>query len=532
MTHRPYWRSVLAAVAVQACLGSSSFATTIPVTTFTDAVAVDGFCSLREAIDAANTDAPVDTCAAGSGADTITLPAGTYTIAIPGTSENANLNGDLDILGSLEIAGGGTSSTVIDGGAIERVLDVDPLFAGYVVSISDLTVQNGNELFGGGGGISSGGQLTLTRVTVTGNAVDATLGDGGGILNDFGSMTIVDSTISGNSAPGSLGGGIQSNAPLTISGSTISGNVGGDGGGIETEDTLTITNSTITGNRALGYGGGIEVSLGLTSLANVTIASNVADDDNDDDGDGGGIDILDTVDMKNSILSGNSDTGIGPDCNGTLNSLDYNLIKNTTGCSFTGTITNNITGFDANLNPLSNTGGFTQTQVPRLCSPAVDAADPAGCTDSLLVPLATDQRGVTRPQGAICDIGAAERSASDVDQPRALNFRLSGYKRVRPGGVLTYVARYRELDIPNNLTLTLPDGIYPTLVFPSVVSIAGNTLTWFDVKIPSGKVKVKCFADLALVPGTVLAVSATVTSEICGDVGTAQAFTTVITPGP
>ena len=55
----------------------------------------DADCSLREAIVAAN---------AAGGADTITLPAGTYTLVIAGMGEDASATGDLDITDQLIIA--------------------------------------------------------------------------------------------------------------------------------------------------------------------------------------------------------------------------------------------------------------------------------------------------------------------------------------------------------------------------------------------------------------------------------------------
>ena len=58
----------------------------------------DGLCTLREAITNANTDSDTTggDCTAGSGADTITLPAGTYALSIAGAGEDANATGDLD----------------------------------------------------------------------------------------------------------------------------------------------------------------------------------------------------------------------------------------------------------------------------------------------------------------------------------------------------------------------------------------------------------------------------------------------------
>ncbi|MBL8093191.1 MAG: CSLREA domain-containing protein, partial [Anaerolineales bacterium] len=77
------------------------YATQITVTTTTDELNADGDCSLREAIVAANTNTAVDACPAGSGADTITLPAGTFTLSLAGINENAAATGDLDIVDDL-----------------------------------------------------------------------------------------------------------------------------------------------------------------------------------------------------------------------------------------------------------------------------------------------------------------------------------------------------------------------------------------------------------------------------------------------
>ncbi len=103
-------------------------AATITVNTTSDVIADDGVCSLREAITAANTDTSsggtAGECAAGSGDDTITLPLGTYTLAISGSGEDNNANGDLDVLTNISFGGAGVGATTINGGAIERVFDV------------------------------------------------------------------------------------------------------------------------------------------------------------------------------------------------------------------------------------------------------------------------------------------------------------------------------------------------------------------------------------------------------------------------
>jgi len=53
-----------------------------------------------------------------------------------GADEDAAATGDLDVTGDLEIDGAGAAATVIDGNAIDRVLDIDPAGAGLTVMIA------------------------------------------------------------------------------------------------------------------------------------------------------------------------------------------------------------------------------------------------------------------------------------------------------------------------------------------------------------------------------------------------------------
>ena len=103
-------------------------AASITVTTTNDELNTDSACSLREAIQAVNTASGVSGCAAGSGNDTILLPAGTYTLTIAGGNENNNATGDLDIFPTssavprtLTIQGSGATTTVVDGNQLDRV---------------------------------------------------------------------------------------------------------------------------------------------------------------------------------------------------------------------------------------------------------------------------------------------------------------------------------------------------------------------------------------------------------------------------
>ncbi|HLB26495.1 MAG TPA: CSLREA domain-containing protein, partial [Dehalococcoidia bacterium] len=140
--------SVAAALLAFLAQAQVAQAATITVTTTADELNADGDCSLREAIQAANTDTAVDACRAGSGADTIRLRARTYTLSIAGAGEDANASGDLDITGDLAIRGARAATTIVQacdssGGpctGIDRVLHVG---AG-TVEISGLTIQNGS----------------------------------------------------------------------------------------------------------------------------------------------------------------------------------------------------------------------------------------------------------------------------------------------------------------------------------------------------------------------------------------------------
>jgi hypothetical protein len=309
-----------------------------------------------------------------------------------------------------------------------------------VVTLTDSTVSESFAQTGGGISLRHNDQiLRLTRTTITGNTGIT----GGGIAtNGHDQVTIVDSIIHGNSVSelvpgGALGGGILDigGASWTISGTTISGNTvtaningsftGAYGGGMGENGgaTITMVNSTVTGNSctnngtALVAGGGLFSEGGGTwSLRNVTIAGNTVTGQN---GSGGGLETTrGTYTLRNSIVSGNS-AGSKPDCSAAGNMLasvlseGHNLVGSTTGCGGFVLGAGDLVGQDPQLGALADNTGPTPTMALPPGSPAVDAGDPAapgtgtGCEPA-------DQRGVARPQGAACDIGAFELGVSTV----------------------------------------------------------------------------------------------------------------------
>lgn len=258
----PFSRLATVGVVASAFLVASSSvaqAATITVSTTSDVVANDGQCSLREAITAANTNtasgAAGGECAAGSGADTISVPAGTYTLTIAT---------GITISTDLTLSGVGPSSTIIQratapGVAFQRVFVIG---SGATVTISGLTMRHGR-VTGFGGGIHNSGTLTLTNSTVSDNiARDPFGGNGGGILNQTGAtLALTNSTVSGNTAT-LQGGGIFSNGTLTITNSTFSNNSASNGGGIASFGTAQLVNTIIANNPS---GGDCAVN-SLTSL--------------------------------------------------------------------------------------------------------------------------------------------------------------------------------------------------------------------------------------------------------------------------
>ncbi|HKP92170.1 MAG TPA: hypothetical protein VJT75_19530, partial [Thermoleophilaceae bacterium] len=256
----PRVRRLAAVAASLACvaLPAAAVADPIAVTTNLDGASPAG-CSLREAIESANSNSPVGGCAAGSGADVISLPAGTYTLTHHGAQNNTATGGtgDLDVTEGVTIQGTGTPKPIVDGDASDRVFD----FVSGTSELRDLTVRNGRTPDGGDGGSATlvgNDSQGFSAGCAAGSAFDD--GDGGGIRNTA-TLTLTRMTVTANKAgdggdgaaggsavdtPGGAGGG--------SSGGT--GGCGGNGGGIANDagGSLSVVDSVISSNIA-GNGG-------------------------------------------------------------------------------------------------------------------------------------------------------------------------------------------------------------------------------------------------------------------------------------
>jgi hypothetical protein len=343
--------------------------------------------------------------------------AGPYTFDCDGPTTVVT---EAEVIIARDVILNGEGNLTVDGDQDHRVFRVP----------RDVTAElRGFAIAKGRQGIHNEGTLTLTDTTVSGNHWPSV---GGGIFNQ-GTLALENSVVSDNSH----GGVFNVGGTLTLIHSTISANGNGytsgyvpalaggihNGGG-----TLSVTDSTVSGNHSDGVGGGISNSGGgMVMLINSTVSGNIA-------GCGGGIFLLDgVVRLTASTVSDNTaDEGTGI-CNGgfwepggtieiTNTLLDDECVGdtplsgghniespgNTCGLDTMKGDLFDVTAEQLNLGPLQDNGGPTLTHALGAGSVAIDKILQADCVDADGAPLTTDQRGVTRPQGASCDVGAFE----------------------------------------------------------------------------------------------------------------------------
>jgi hypothetical protein len=315
------------------------------------------------------------------------------------------------------------------------------------------SIISSNLVDGSGGALGSTGDILVVRSHIDGNTTD---GDGGAIYTDEdGDVTVIDSTVDGNTADGPGGAIFTLEGDVTVVNSTLNGNRADDrGGAISGEADVTVINSTIARNAAVAHvGGGIWARSDLF-VSNSTIANNYAE------GQGGGVLAAGTVNLVNSTVINNiapvaANVGagsrlkafgsvIGPantepfggqvqptgaNCRVSRpESFGYNVVSDAS-CGLNGP--GDLVGAAGPmLADLATNGGLGESRLPEAGSPVLDRIPAAACRfvpfgESLegeqhlaefgidpVAPVTTDQRGVSRPQGAGCDAGAAELEVS------------------------------------------------------------------------------------------------------------------------
>ncbi len=377
-------------------------------------------CTLDDAIVAANTDTATGSCPAGAaGADTISFANanGTYLL-------DTNYGVPLPTINSaITIQGNG--NTTLDAEGMFRVLTVD---LGGSLGIANATITGGSAGTDGGGIYVAGGTLSLTSATISGNTASDRGGGiyagsstvsltsttisgnsaydrGGGIYARSSMLSLTRTTISGNTTSG-LGGGIAafSGGSLSLTSATISGNSANGGGGVWASASTSVQNATISGNSAGNRAGGIYICCNTLVLTHATITGNSATF-----GAGGVVGVSSAlINSQSSIIAGQAaGADCGVDGNSSIASNGYN-IESATSCGFSmASDQQNVSPAALDLDPLMlNAPGTTETHALGAGSAALDQIPPGmnGCGTS----ITTDQRGVTRPQGTNCDVGAYE----------------------------------------------------------------------------------------------------------------------------
>jgi hypothetical protein len=495
-----------------------AFAATLVVTNNNDS----GPGSLRQVL--------LDNETAGGGS-TVTFSNVTGTISLT--------SGELGITNNLTLLGPGASVLAVSGSGSSRVFRVQAgtvSISDLTIENAAVTGTAGNPgMFGGNGGIGGGARgagvfirstamLSMTRCIIVSNTIYGGMGGltdtgiagpggaglGGGVGN-AGTLSMTGCTLAYNTANGGQGGfvtspttGTAGNGGLggggglynagtgTLSGCTLSFNStaagppgagpsgagsqgSGTGGGINNDSMLILANCTIVDNVAnmtsLDTGGGVSQSSGSIALRNCTITGNAS-------ATGGGMNNAGgTMDVGGTILSGNTASVYSPDANGSLNSSDFNLIKDSTGTTLSGSTTNCIFGVGAQLSSLRDNGGPTPTRQPLSGSRVIDQGYSFGQT--------TDQRGAPRPfilgslplplGGDGSDIGAVE-----LGNPR-LSITLANTNLL-----LSWPAYYGSFAVQYNTQLTdanawssMPGGLSLSGTQYLVTNALGVTNTFF-----------------------------------------------------
>jgi hypothetical protein len=390
--------AVVFAFAMQMALAPKAHATTYDLTS----TPAPGDCNIYDAINAINTQAVANGCAAGTASNTVNLAAGTYSLALGGSLPPVTFDGDLTINGA------GATATIIDGANFQGISFGGTGFTGLsTLNIQNMTLQNFNSNPGSGTVIASFiGNLKADHLLIHDNdCSNAGLPICALFINDGESttqnVTVTNSAFYSNQAASLIAAGnISSGLNMDIINNTFYNNIA---------SIITVFNA-------------IEATTSTTNFVNNTVANNQFP--LTDSGVNGWLAVntaadagTQNVNVKNNIFSGNTNNDTkgfltctaNTSANGHVTTQGGNVVSdNTCAADFTGTNDKNNT--DPQL------GAFTEVNntwvMPLLANtPAVDNGITGGLTPS------TDQRGVARPQGSAPDSGAYELVVSTPGLP-------------------------------------------------------------------------------------------------------------------
>jgi len=378
--------------------------TTYLIDSLGDTVAEDIVITLREAIEAANTNVPVGDAPAGSDTETDviqfdpSLTGGTITLG----------GSQLTISEDLEIQGLGSDRLTIDANDSSRIFEITG--ASTVARIDGIRLTGGNAA--DGGAVRNEGELTLWGVIVENSRSDSWAG----AIYNSNQLVVRGSAVRRNTTGGPSGGTIHSDGggTMLLIDSAVYENSGDMGRGVSHLGTdLAIINSTISGNSSSANGGGVGVGAGIGTIIQSTITDNIGGPL----GGGLAVDVGASAIVKNTVVARNTATDAGPDVYGTFDvASDYNvigMIDDSSGLDGANTQSGTAGApLDAMLGHLTDNGGPTPTHLPWNGSPLIDAGNNDFALDESSVPLDYDQRGegFDRILDGTVDVGAVEGS--------------------------------------------------------------------------------------------------------------------------
>lgn len=336
-------------------------------------------CTLRAAIEEAN---------ALPGDDVIQLYPEIYTLTLNG-DDDTSAAGDLDVNSTIRVEGAGMGQTVIQQNAADRVFAI-PFPGTGNLELSQLTLRGGDagDQVGGGVFVYTGARLELDRVEIAGCAARI----GGGLFN-YGQVQMVGSWVHGNHADWRAGGlasaslssGGGPGTTISIDDSTIDSNAS-DAGPTEIElanaGQAILTNTTVSPSDPLGFS--IEIASENVAFSHVTVRGEITTFS---------FSGTNTLHYSNSAIEYCNTL---PSPQPITTRFGVNASANA-GCGFAAA--GGIEGPFA-LRALADYGGPTPTHLPLYSSSWIDAIGTCG--------VAADQRGVARPIGSGCDVGAVE----------------------------------------------------------------------------------------------------------------------------
>jgi CSLREA domain-containing protein len=402
-----------------------------------------GDCSLRAAISETNADADVDELAIASGVDPV--------LTIAGQGERQNATGDLNVVDSLVVEGNGAT---VDGNDLDRVIyGFDDSGDDFVLELHDLVVTGGKLPGGRGGGILVEGALVLegseVRENDTSSPTPSPVDEGSGVLiesyeepHSYLRDSLITENVSSADDAALVAEGVQ----------------------LHFEDTQVVDNESSTGSSdaIVLFEGSVSVQRLQVSghSGDAVVMSDVAPGDFVDSAlvdNGGGIGSDNSsVDLVNTTVSSEStalssvvggptvtaSTLVTTSSDPTVQIVDEGVFQvagsiiagppGSPRCAIVGgeddvwsggwnIATDDSCGLDQPgdlestdplLGALADHGGSTLTYLISAISDAVDAI-PLGTAGLCDGTLAADQRGLARPSGAGCDIGAVERQPGD-----------------------------------------------------------------------------------------------------------------------